>query len=144
MRIKKINSHTAMNLRTTKKEVSKMFELELSETETSTSVSSSKYDSLFTAEEHEVLRLFRVYLVEGCGFQKTSASSYRANFMRARSKSLASEELNSDERSARKKFDEFLKHLGVTDDGSVEDDDEVSDELIEEDDVEVIEEISAS
>lgn len=117
-----------------------MFELELSETETSASVSSSKYDSLFTAEEHEVLRLFRTYLVEGCGFQKTSASSYRANFMRARSKSLVNEELNSDERSARKKFDEFLKHLGVTDEGIVEDTDEDAEEHIEEDDVEVIDE----
>lgn len=140
MRIQQINSQTAKIVRLTKKEVAKMFELELSEATASTSASTSKYDSLFTKEEHAVLDLFRTYLIDGCGFQKSSASSYRANFMRARSKSLASEELNSDERSARKKFDEFLKHLGVSDDGTVENTDEDAEELIDEVTVEDIDE----
>lgn len=88
-----------------------MFELEASEASTSSNEKSSKFDSFFSAEELVVLESFRSYLVEVCKFQKTSASSYVTNFKRARSKSKSSIELNSDERSARKKFEVFSKTL---------------------------------
>lgn len=86
-----------------------MFEIEASEPSTSSEMKSSKFDALFTAEELAVLESFRSYLVEVEKFQKTSASSYITNFKRARSKSTKSEQLNSDERSARKKFEKYLK-----------------------------------
>lgn len=86
-----------------------MFELEASEVSSTSSDKTSKFDSLFSSEELVVLESFRTWLVVTEKFQKGSASSYVTNFKRARSKSTKSEALNSDERSARKKFEAFLK-----------------------------------
>lgn len=68
---------------------------------------SSKFDSLFTTEERAELDEFVTYLVEDCGFKRTSASSYRANLSRACLKLSKNEALNSDERSALRKFAAF-------------------------------------
>lgn len=90
-----------------------MFELEASEVSSSSSEKSSKFDALFTSEELVILEDFRSWLVVTEKFQKGSASSYVTNFKRARSKSKKSEALNSDERSARKKFESFRLKLAM-------------------------------
>jgi len=92
--------------------------------ESMTSSRSSKYDELFTQDEREQLDAFVTWLVETCEFKSTSASSYRANFSRACKKISEGVELDSDERSALKKFADFSETLDAIDDTLGEDADE--------------------
>lgn len=85
-----------------------MFETALQAAESLAPTRSSKYDELFTAEELASLDSFTKWLVEVCDFKPGSASSYRANFSRACEKLTNETPLNSDERSALRKFVEFV------------------------------------
>ncbi len=67
----------------------------------------SKYLDLLSQEERADLDSFVEWLVDECSFKLESARSYRSNFARAVHKTRNELEINSDERSAIRKYNEY-------------------------------------